>query len=896
MIFIYDRNEKQIAHLDIVPTITEEIGKLRVLEFESEEEFEKGYRVVANTNDGVFEFIIIDSDYSRDDMKVFSYFCQDSLIETQSIPILDKRPWGNVEVVSKAIFGDTRWVIEVRNGYNMSTVLKNSYYHITVLEAFSDMVEKYRAEWITEFKVVGSEITERRVVLYQRDGRSKGRLEFGKNITKFERKILSEPIITALYVHGKGEDLGNGTYGRRISISSVNKGKDYIENTEATKKYGLGKKGQKKALFGFVIFEEEADPTNLLKLGKQELEILSQVRAEYTVNAINLDIDAKIGYEVAVIDEEIGYRGYSRIIKIVRQGDDIELTFGTVTKKFVDSVQKTLKRNEQNINNAFVEINNVRTSADGKTGVFTGASKPKSANNGDWWYRYNPDGTVSMLIYKDGEWVDELTDRLFKDVNLKIEQAQQSADKASEDIEEKAKAIQEEIKTTNADTIKQLEEYKTTNNQSVDVIKNDILGVNQKLDTKASIDEVQKDLSNFDEKLKTKADSKAVVDVRKTVDGIQGSIKETNAKVENLNEFKKTAEGNFQKLTEIQKDLSTGETFQKIQSIEETANGNKRTIALVGDNVNEFNQTISEVNLELSRIGKKTAGTDALYNELKRTVDETSSIISDPTRKDLLSAINQKAGQVLIQAGDSDGKSRLMVTKENTFIDKGVIQTAHIANGAITNAKIKDASITSAKILSLDVHKINGDISNFVKSNWNAINSSVRIDGKGMYIDGDWGGAINFTRRGLTYYDKIKGQVMGYQYGLYRNQDDPRQKELMQGIFLGAELGYNLKLGIRTEKYNQNTTFLEINGLDKHTAKGTVYGELEMKKNLILNDNSIIIKGNSGVRFGVGKILGNTVTYMVNVQGTAGIGFTMGGGIVVRRYDKGANAPIWKWL
>jgi len=218
MIFIYNRDEKQVAHLDIIPKITEEIGKLRVLEFESELEFEKGFRIVADIEDKKAEFIIIDIDYEREDTKLFSYFCQCSFIENESVPILDKRPTGDISTALSPVFSDTRWMFEIRSTDTINQTYNNSFYHISALEAFAEVVEKYRVEWITEFKYVGSKITERRVVIYRRDGRSKGRLEFGKNIKKFTRKILSEPIVTALYPYGKGEDLGNGTYGRRIGI------------------------------------------------------------------------------------------------------------------------------------------------------------------------------------------------------------------------------------------------------------------------------------------------------------------------------------------------------------------------------------------------------------------------------------------------------------------------------------------------------------------------------------------------------------------------------------------------------------------------------------------------------------------------------------------------------
>ncbi|MFL8888937.1 phage tail spike protein [Helcococcus kunzii] len=745
MIFIYDRNEKQIAHLDITPKITEEIGKLRTLEFESEIEFEKGFRVVADNEDRKSEFIIRDVDYEREETKVFSYFCQCSFIENESVPILDKRPNGDVKAVLTPIFADTRWIFEVRSTDTINQSYTNSFYHISVLEAFSETVEKYKVEWITEFKYVGSKITERRVVIYRRDGRSKGRLEFGKNIKKFSRKILPESIVTALYPYGKGEDLGNGTYGRRIGIESVNGGIPYIENKEATEKYGLGEKGSKKPLYGFIAFDEETDPTNLKKEAQKELDILSQVKAEYTVDAIDLEIEAKIGYEVATIDDEISYRGYSRIIKLVKVGDNIEVTFGQVTKTFTDTFQKTLKKTEQGLVEVFEQVNNIKTSADGKTTVFTGASEPLNANEGDMWFRYNADGTVDILFFKNGEWEEETGQKVFK--------------------------------------------------------------------------KMQDDLNA----------SKALID-----------------------EAKSTADAASQK---------------------------------VDDEVEKMENELSI---------------------FKTDTDKVLSIIKDPTKKGLLSAINQQAGGVLIKVGDNTTSSLLNVTKNNVFIDKGVIQQANIDIATITDALLKNVKFDWAtgktlnaqqvNVINLDANNITANKTSFVQSAWNAINSSLTIDGNGLFIDGSWGGAINFTRRGQTFYDKIKGQVMGYQYGLYRNDDDPRAKELMQGIFLGAELGYNLKLGIRTEIYNQNTTFLEISGADRQTTRGTIFGELNLKSNLILNGNSIIIKGSSGVRFGVGQILGNTVTYMVNVQGTAGIGFTMGGGIVVRRYDSKAGATIWKWL
>lgn len=63
------------------------------------------------------------------------------------------------------------------------------------------------------------------------------------------------------------------------------------------------------------------------------------------------------------------------------------------------------------------------------------------------------------------------------------------------------------------------------------------------------------------------------------------------------------------------------------------------------------------------------------------------------------------------------------------------INSAMIGNGAIGTAQIGDAAITSAKIADLDVSKITGNVSNFVKSGWDDVyGNNVKIDGQGMRV------------------------------------------------------------------------------------------------------------------------------------------------------------------
>lgn len=78
-------------------------------------------------------------------------------------------------------------------------------------------------------------------------------------------------------------------------------------------------------------------------------------------------------------------------------------------------------------------------------------------------------------------------------------------------------------------------------------------------------------------------------------------------------------------------------------------------------------------------------------------------------------------------------------------IGTAAIVTAHIGNAQITEAKIGNlqvttakiatAAITNAKILSLDVNKISGNTAEFVRLNFNSMNSNLEVDAQGLSIN-----------------------------------------------------------------------------------------------------------------------------------------------------------------
>lgn len=365
MIFIYNRDEEQIAFLDITPELKFPFGKLNTLEFESHQGFEKGYRVVYFFKNKPYEFIITDTDYSREESYSHTYFCKDSISELENYMIMEKKPTGGYPKVINTILENTRWTLKNEGGFDLQEDKKNHFYKLPVFNCLFSTLQNYNLEWTTEYEWSGSEITKRCLIVRKIGQKANSRLEFGKNIKKFERTIKTDRIITALYGYGKGEEItdtqgeSTGAYGRRIDFGELNNGKEYVEDLSALAKYGIGKKSQKEHLYGMLIFEEETDKKRLLEATKEALKNLSKPKIEYKVEAEDIAIDCYVGDIVDVIDDEINFQGSTRVMEYALTGrNSIILTFGEVSKTFTDSFTQKLELNNDVIKQEVLSVFN----------------------------------------------------------------------------------------------------------------------------------------------------------------------------------------------------------------------------------------------------------------------------------------------------------------------------------------------------------------------------------------------------------------------------------------------------------------------------------------------------------------------------------------------------------
>lgn len=174
-------------------------------------------------------------------------------------------------------------------------------------------------------------------------------------------------------------------------------------------------------------------------------------------------------------------------------------------------------------------------------------------------------------------------------------------------------------------------------------------------------------------------------------------------------------------------------TLIAFSALEQNLNGFKTTVA----NTYADKTTVTQL------AGQWTTTTNLVNGHTSQIASLGTDLNLRATKADLISQINLSPETILIA-------SKKIQIKGDTYIDNGVIKTAHIADLAVSGAKIANASIASAKIISLDVSKIVGNTTSFVQSYWNGISTTVSINANGLVSQSGAGLATSLNAGALT--------------------------------------------------------------------------------------------------------------------------------------------------
>lgn len=196
-------------------------------------------------------------------------------------------------------------------------------------------------------------------------------IRFGENIMDISRNVNAAELITCLIPEGEAVDVTNpdGTTGSlTVNITTVNGGRNYIENAAAIAKWGR--------IWGYVKFEGVTDPEILLQQANAYLQKKALLPETIELTAFDLSyIDVtveslKLGYWTNFVSKPHNLSGTYLLKKLVRHltapqndriifGETLPTLTGTVASNIrnltvqIDKVKQSTSREiEQKVNNA----------------------------------------------------------------------------------------------------------------------------------------------------------------------------------------------------------------------------------------------------------------------------------------------------------------------------------------------------------------------------------------------------------------------------------------------------------------------------------------------------------------------------------------------------------------
>lgn len=412
---------------------------------------------------------------------------QSGIEELRKTPVFDKRPNNmRAEAVINDLLKNTNWRARfVAETINRST----NFYYISVFDALKKICKVWGLEMQFFVEMNGNGIGARYIDFKKRIGEATGkRVVYGHNALEILKEIERTNIYTALVGRGKGEQVSSAEesgkeadgYGRKITFESVvwskakgnpldkPLGQRYLEDPEMTRRYGIkNADGTMRAKIGFVDFNEEENPNELIKLTYQALVNASRPQLTLKTSSVYLK-GVKIGDTIRVVrhDKKLDYD--TRIFEItfnrlndqssdIKLGDQISESANSKIQSVADKAVEDFINNEFN---SFVKnLPDFVRSADGYNTNWYSVEDPvkkypKKVLINDIWYKPDPEheGHTIMQRWTGEAWEEilrtyneislrEKIDQKFNELKQATDQATQTANQKAEEALRKAGTI-----------------------------------------------------------------------------------------------------------------------------------------------------------------------------------------------------------------------------------------------------------------------------------------------------------------------------------------------------------------------------------------------------------------------------------------------------------------------
>ena len=561
--------------------------------------------------------------------------------EMQGAYIKDKRPNQVTPADTiKLILGYSRWNVDYVDQMLEEESLRRdmNFYYVSLLDALNTVYQTWQVDIEPYINIEGHQITRRYVKLYQQQGGNNGRrFVYGDNALTVTQQANEGSIFTALVGRGAGVEetdaSGNltGGYSRKINFADIEwskangdpcdkpKGQEYVEWKESTELYGYS---DGKPRIGIVNFDNEKDPAQLLKETWAQLQQVGVplVQFQATVGDVGY---LNLGETVTIVRYDLNIKYQTRVTGIKWNRCDEAKSQITIGVKAIQSTADKIAGLQQSVAQANVNADEAKSTAnhaiiDGTGAVVNyGPNEPTNPKEGDIWYDVQPDGTVVLKQYQNGQWVILIDDTTGQQIKNKVEAQQKELDKAVQDANAasaKADGLVAQVGDANTNAQKALTTAQQ-NQADLAQAKNDLEN------TKNQLTNVQSDLTGTKSSLAGAISniSQAQEDLKNTEQGLQGVKSDLANDEKNLSDLTKQAQTQGQTIVDIQKTQSglsadIADVKGNVSSLQDTANGlqatvkdNQGNISKLQDTANSLQSSITDNKNNIASI-KQTAG------------------------------------------------------------------------------------------------------------------------------------------------------------------------------------------------------------------------------------------------------------------------------------------------
>lgn len=322
------------------------------------------------------------------------------------------------QALARALSG-TGWTVGT---VNVSGTQDFSWYRCSPHDALEEIIEAFDGEYQTHVTIGPTKVTGRSIDLMRSIGSDRGFVyTYGHNLTSVDRSVDRSELYTALYGYGKSLQTEGGGQQRKLDFADINGGKEYVEDTAATARYGVPDgSGGKRPRFGIVEFSDAEVASELLAATRAKLATCNQPAVTYTMDAVRLAEggvgdpgDVRKGDTIHVRDLDLNIRETARVLKVVYDElhpENDKITFGKRENKLTLKFTETQKATEKAQDSA----NKAQTSADHAQGS---ADKAQSGVDDLNERSYDWDETKDIVDTAPGEWLRKVQDRINEEMN-----------------------------------------------------------------------------------------------------------------------------------------------------------------------------------------------------------------------------------------------------------------------------------------------------------------------------------------------------------------------------------------------------------------------------------------------------------------------------------------------